>query len=218
MNPEPAALRRILAISSTALAAVLTLLATHPAAAATWSEVGDAGDMIATAQATYASGALTTIQGQLGSPGDVDIYCVKTDVMPRALNIPVIALQCTAQQGPNVWVFDANGIGVATNATCLGGAKTVTTTTLNQYTTYYVAVGYYGLDPYSFPGAIWQPMVAGERTPDGPGAASALGSWAGTPVIQGPNPYQISLSFVIACDAPTPTVPRSWGTLKLRYQ
>lgn len=199
-------------------AAVLALaLAVVPGARAqVWNEVGDAGDLVGSAQGTVGAGALTTLNGNLSSPADVDLYCIQVDIFPRII-VPIVSLQCFAQQGPNVWLFDANGIGIATNATCSGGGKTFGSTTIPGQGTYYVAVSYSGVDPFSAPGAIWLPAIGGERAPDGPGAAGPLTGWAGIPVVQGPNPYQVTLSYVGYCDSATPAARPSWGSLKIHY-
>lgn len=200
-----------------AFAAAL-LLALAPAAhAQSWNEVGDAGDMIATAQVTVGAGPFTTLNGALGSAGDVDMYCIELGLTPRVLGIPAVQLQCVMVSGPNVWVFDAAGNGVATNQICAGGFKTVTTAMFPSPGTYYVAVAYDGVRPQSAGGAIWDPSALTERAPDGPGAASPLTGWAGAGNVAPVNPYQLSLGYITYCDAATPAAKPTWGALKLRY-
>jgi hypothetical protein len=202
------------------LAIVLALAAwVAPAYAQTWNEVGDAGSFIGTAQTTIGSGPLTTLNGTLSTPDDIDVYCITVGPTPRVLGLPVVTLQCVVNQGPTVWVFDASGVGVATNETCSGGGKTITTTLVSPGgpTTLYVAVAHYGVEPSSAGGPIWLPAVAGERTPDGPGAAGFLNGWAGTPVVAPLNPYQIGLGFATSCSDATPAPTTSWGSLKIRY-
>lgn len=201
-----------------AVGAVLAfaLFAVVPAAhAQVWNEIGDAGDLVSTAQVTVGTGSLTTINGTLGSPSDVDLFCIEV-FAPRVI-LTIAALQCVTHQGPNIWVFDANGLGVTTNATCSGGSKAVGTNFMGSAGTYYVAVSYSGVDPFSGAGAIWLPSIGGERAPDGPGAAGVLAGWAGTPVVGPGNPYQIALGYTSACDAPTPAAGATWGALKIRY-
>lgn len=189
------------------------------ARAQVWNEIGDAGDLIATAQITVGANPLTTLTGTLSSPTDVDVYCIQVGPTPRALGLPVASLQCVANQGPNVWIFDANGIGVATNETCMGGVKGITTTLVSPGlpTTLYVAVSYYGVAPTSPSGDIWLPAIGGERAPDGPGAAGALNGWAGVPNVQPINPYQITFGYTGYCDSATPASAPTWGALKVRY-
>jgi hypothetical protein len=65
---------------------------------------------------------------------------------------------------------------------------------------------------------MWLPALPGERTPDGPGAVGPLTNWAGTPVVQGPDPYSLTLSYTGYCEAPVETARGTWGTLKMLYR
>ena len=199
-------------------ALLLLVLALAPAARAqVWSEVGDAGDLVASAQVTSGSGGLTTISGFLASPTDVDLYCMHLSAVPPA-GQPLVSLQCVAFMGPNVWLFDATGQGVFTNATCALGNKTILAPNVSLAPgTYYVAVSYYGVDPSSAAGAIWLPALFGQRAPDGPGAAGSLTAWSGTPTVSPINPYLINLTFMEYCDAATAVTTPTWGSLKIRY-
>ena len=199
-------------------AVLLASVAASGVRAQTWNESGDAGALVATAQVTVGTGALTTINGDLASPTDVDLFCIRMPSVPPA-GPPLAQLQCAVQLGPNVWLFDAAGQGVATNSTCSGGSKTILAPGISLAPgTYYVAVSYSGLDPQSAGGAIWAPALPGQRAPDGPGAAGTLTGWAGSPTVQPINPYQIALTFMTYCDAPTPTARPTWGSLKIRYK
>ncbi len=214
--PTSAAIRQYFATLATA--ACLVLVTASGARAQVWTETGDAGDLIATAQATVGTGPITTINGDLSSPADVDVYCVQIPVVPPA-GLPLVQLQCAVTQGPNVWLFDATGNGVFSGATCSAGAKTILAPNVSLAPgTYYIAVSYYGVDPQAGAGAIWLSGPPSQRAPDGPGAAGPLTGWAGTPVVTGINPYQIRLSFTSYCGAPTPALRSSWGTLKSVYR
>lgn len=198
------------------LGVTLSLAAATALRAQTWSEVGDAGDLPVSAQATSGIGGLGSLSGTLSSASDVDMYCVQTSAMVRVYGYPVLTITCWSDLSPNVWVFDANGMGISTNESCAGGFKTLTTATLVPFTTYYVAVSYSGVIPVSAGGPMWL-SAPGERTPDGPGAASAVTGWAGSPLVTGPNPYQLGFNFTEYCESPTPAAKRSWGSLKIRY-
>jgi hypothetical protein len=189
-----------------------------PARAQIWGETGDAGDLVGTAQVTAGAGALTQIQGNLASPTDVDVYCVRLLSSPPAFSA-LIGINCAVIQGPNVWLFDAAGNGIASNTTCSGGSKQIIApnTTLPPGN-YYVAVSFFDYDPQSASGAIWQPGPPFWRTPDGPGAAGTLTGWAGVPNVQPLNPYQVFLNPGFGyCEDATPTMRSSWGSLKIRY-
>lgn len=188
------------------------------ARAQTWSEVGDAGNLVATAQTTVGPGAITKITGSLPLSDDVDLYCVKLTSVPPA-GTPLVQLGCLSQQSPNVWLFDAAGNGVFTNETCAFGSKTLLAPSVSMAPgTYYVGVSYYNRNAISAGGKIWIPGVAGQRTPDGPGAPLPLSGWAGIVIMNPPNPYTINLSGFAACDAATPALRSTWGNVKSYYR
>jgi hypothetical protein len=208
---------RLRALLLATLPAALLVLAA-PAHAQVWTEAGDAGDLVGTAQATAGTGSLNTILGNLASPTDVDVYCIHLAAVPPA-NLPLVQLQCVVIGGPNVRLFDAAGNGVYMNETCQAGAKTLLAPNVSMPAgTYYVAVSYYGVDPQSAGGPIWLTGLPGQRAPDGPGAAGTLTGWSGTPLVQPINPYQLNLMFMQYCSAPTPTLHPTWGTLKSHYR
>jgi hypothetical protein len=199
-------------------ATVLLLLVASAAHAQVWTETGDAGDLLATAQATLGVGPLYSINGSLASATDADVYCVRLTSVPPA-GLPLIQLQCTVINGPNVWLLDATGKGVFTNQTCSGGNKTILAPSVSLATgTYYVAVSYSGFDPQSATGAMWIPLLAGQRPPDGPGAALPLASWAGNAMVQPINPYHLSLANMGYCAAAVPTLRSTWGAVKSHYR
>ena len=209
---------RIRSVITFAAAVCLALTTVSSVHAQVWSEVGDAGDLVATAQGTTGLGSLTTITGSLASATDVDLYCIRLSAVPPA-GLPLIQLQCVVQQGPNVWLFDAFGNGVFTSSGCSMGNKTILAPNVSLAAgTYYVAVSYSGVDPQSAAGAIWNPTGSGQRAPDGPGAAGTLTGWAGTPTVQPMNPYQITLTYMAYCQAPTPSLRPTWGRLKSFYR
>lgn len=208
-------LHRITLFVATVLFALVAAPIVH---AQVWNETGDAGDLVSTAQATLGTGPLTTINGNLASPTDVDLYCIRMPSVPPA-GTPLIQLQCVVNNGPNVWLFDATGKGVFTNMTCASGSKTILAPNVSLAAgTYYVAVSFTGIDPQAAAGAIWLPALPGQRAPDGPGGAGSLTAWAGSPIVQPLNPYQIRLAAMSFCDAATPTAHSTWGALKTHYR
>lgn len=200
------------------VAFVLCLAFAPGARAQIWTETGDAGDLVPSAQTTVGSGSMTQINGQLAGLTDVDVYCIRmTAVLPA--NTPMIQLQCAVDNGPNVWMFDAAGNGVFTNSRCQFGFKTLLAPNVSLAAgVYYVAVSFSGYDPQSAGGAIWLAGIPGQRAPDGPGAAGTLTGWAGTPVLQSINPYAIKLSGMNFCEEPTAVSPGSWGRVKSLYR
>ncbi|MEP7028828.1 MAG: hypothetical protein ABI960_09565 [Candidatus Eisenbacteria bacterium] len=203
-----------------ALAAVfaLTLTVATVARAEGWSEVGDAGDLVASAQSTVGSGPLQQITGALASPTDVDLYCIRLLSVPPT-GLPLVQLQCVVINGPNVWLFDALGNGVFLSQNCSGGSKTIVAPNYSLPAgIYYVAVSYSDFDAQSAGGAMWLSAPIGQRAPDGPGATGVLTGWAGSPNVQPINPYTINLEGMGYCEAPTPASSGSWGRVKGMYR
>ena len=218
MSPRPALPPLIRVVLSFAL-----VLLAAPVSAQVWNEVGDAGQDIPFAQVTVGAGNLTQINGTLSDAYDVDIYCVQVGPAVDVPGLPVFSLQCVVNQGPNIWVFDANGYGIAMNETCQGGGKILTTNLVPTNTvTLYVAVSYYGMEAMTGAAAIWQTGVFGEHAPDGPDFSAPLVGWLGMPVVQPINPYTITVGTsgvtTSFCESPVPTQPESWGGLRLRYR
>jgi hypothetical protein len=184
------------------------------ALAQTWNESGDAGALPGTAQSTVGAGSITAIAGNLDSPSDVDMYCIQVQA-PATFSA---RLQCVVIQGPNLWLFDSMGKGVAANSICVGGDKRILSTFVSTSGKYYVAVSFNGVNPFAGADPIWVPANTGERAPDGAGAAGAVTSWQGSGQLQPLNPYQVLLTSVAACEAPVPTTPQVWGHLKEIYR
>ena len=206
---------RLLALAAGLL---LALTAAPIARAQTWAESGDAGDLVASAQSTVGNGSLQKITGALGSPTDVDLYCVRLLSVPPA-GLPIVQLQCVVISGPNVWLFDALGNGVFLNQNCQFGSKTIVAPSVSLAAgTYYVAVSYSGFDAQSAGGAMWLAAPIGQRSPDGPGAAGTLTGWAGTPNVQPLNPYTINLVGMGYCEVATATLNGTWGRVKGMYR
>ncbi|MDO9693765.1 MAG: hypothetical protein Q7W56_03485 [Candidatus Latescibacteria bacterium] len=195
----------------------VALLAVPAAIAQVWTEDGDAGDLLGTAQITLGTGGLTTIAGVLAGHDDVDLYCIQLTATPPA-GLPLVSLQCLQDAGPSPWLFDAVGMGVRANQVCSGGMKILTAPNVSLAPgLYYVAVSHPGREPSSAGGDIWQIPALGPQSPDGPGAGSGLLSWPGTLAIVPPASYQMTLGWMTFCDGATPAERASWSTLKSMY-
>lgn len=201
--------RRLPLLFATVLLAAVPL---HRAEAQVWNEVGDAGDLPATAQVTVGNGGLTTINGNLAAPDDVDMYCLDLNFQGAS----VVCLQCVVIQGPDVWFFDAAGNGIMATTTCQANCKQMILTVPPG--TYYVAVSYDGMLPQSPSGPIWNASNQPQHPPDGPGAPGPVVAWAGSPIVQPINPYQIQLQNFSYCAAPVPVHNTSWGRMKMIYR
>jgi hypothetical protein len=205
---------RLLAASVLILAASAWIAS--PAGAGTWAESGDAGNHIATAQATAGSGALTQITGTFTNVEDVDVYCIRVPD-PKVF---YAGIQCLVMTDPDIWIFDPNSIGLSHNDTCAGGDTEVTGLFVPAAGTYYLAVAHGGRQAQSPGGAIWQTQLflATERAPDGPGAPGPLTAWSGGGIPTTLTSYVINLQGATFCSPVTPTVPSAWGELKVLYR
>ena len=204
--------------ASLATILLLTVAALAPAAVAqVWSESGDAGDLVASAQGTAGAGPLTTLTGTLSSHGDIDVYCIDMVATPPAAT-PLVSIMCALNSDPSLWLFDASGVGVMANGTCAGGMKIVPAPNYSLTPgTYYIAFSHADYLPSSSGGAIWASSWTGFHTPDGSGAASPLVSWTGPSTFVVARNYSLTLNWMAFCDPPTPTDATSWGSLKALY-
>ncbi len=196
------------------------VLAAAPAAfAQTWTETGDAGDLVGTAQSTIGTGALMNIAGVLSGHGDVDVYCVHLTSVPPA-GLPLVSVACAAHADPTPYLFDAAGMGINTNMTCAGGLKQAVAPYYSLAPgLYYVAIAAGDWLPQSAGGSIWQMLYSGPMAPNGPGAGSPLTGWVGPSSVTAPAAYTLILNqnFTGYCDAATPIENSSWGSLKARF-
>lgn len=201
-------------------ALLLAIVAAAPAVRAqTWTENGDAGELVGTAQSTTGNGSLTSISGTLSSHGDVDVYCVQlTSVPPTGL--PLVSVACAMHADPTPYIFAASGLGVDTNMTCSGGLKQAVAPNFSLVPgQYYVAIAHGDYSADSAGGNIWQVAYAGPMWPNGPGAGSPLTGWVGPLNVVAPVNYTLILNpnYFVYCDTATPVETSSWGALKARF-
>ena len=184
---------RSISRTTSLIVALALLLSALPASGFTWREADDALDLPATAQVTDGHGCLTVITGGLAAAQDVDMY--KLEVVTPS--VASIVLQCTATSGPDIWVFDVNGNGVAATSTCAAGGKQITSAFILTPGTYFVAVASSGMRPYADTNPIWAPGGAGERAPNGTGAAEAVTGWVDTGAVLTDTTYRIELARTV---------------------
>jgi hypothetical protein len=131
---------------------------------------------------------------------NVDAYCIFiTD--PTQFRATTVG---GTTQDTQLFLFDANGFGVAHNDDSVGLQSTLTNlfTANLQPGLYVLAVSTYNVDPFSAGGLMWNNTPFNtERAPDGPGAAGVVTGWGGS----GPDlaPYTITLNGASYC-VPTP--------------
>ncbi len=170
-------MRRILPLAFVALAAT-----SLSARAQTWSEVGDAGQLLPTAQLITGIGPLSAITGSIGTSTDVDLYCIFID-SPAAFSAATVpgGPQGTLSD-PQLFLFSAGGLGVVGNDDFSGFQPALPAGNPNNPTTpgtYYLAISSFNVDPVSAGGSIFPQPQAGLPPfgPTGPGGGQPLSGW-----------------------------------------
>jgi hypothetical protein len=160
------------------------------------TETGDAGDRPETAQATGAAACqnpITQINGT-HTADDVDMYAICIPD-PAAFSATTVG---GATWDTQLWLFNANGLGVVFNDdNPAGGLQSrITGALVPAAGTYYLAISRYDRDAQNCSdAAIWADTPFNtERAPDGPGAAGRVGSWGGATAAGGA--YSIFLTGV----------------------
>ena len=196
---------------------ILCALYSSVSNAAVWTEVGDAGDVPATAQQVTGNGTLTTIAGTI-----TDNPFTHVDMF--AIYLPTALAQFTAQASipsppigtvgftVQMFLFDLNGIGVYASQDPNNMFLSYNPSMAGLY---YLAVSPWNIDPFGpkdefgFDERIW---LQGSSTPDGPAALLPVSGWGGTysAVSSG---YTINLTgaeFISA--VPIPPAPWLFGS------
>jgi hypothetical protein len=155
----------------------LTFAFDTPAPFTGYDEVGDAGDLPESAQATP-SGALTGIRGTL-TAGDVDMYAIYI-ANPFAF---AASTRCNALFDTQLFLFDANGNPVSFNDDAPEGgvASRLDGSCIPGPGLYYLAVSAYDRDAVDCNGAeLWNDTPFGAiRCADGTGSGR-IGGWTGS--------------------------------------
>jgi len=160
------------------LALVALTLTAGVAFAGTWTEVGDAPDLLP-AQEVVGSGPLDLIVGSVFDLGDADLFeiCVTDYANFSASTVGLSDLDT------RLYLFDpstGNGISMNDDDAVSGGYQsTVTGQFLTGNGCYVLGISEYGVDPMNPSGAlIWEESPYDvERQPDGPGAPGPLAGW-----------------------------------------
>jgi hypothetical protein len=178
--------------------ALLTIGAlTLSASAQIWYEQGDAGDLPETAQST-GSGTLSQIQGSL-DVNDVDMYAIYiTD--PAAFSASTVG---GATWDTQLFLFDANGVGVVANDDTGGLQSTIDNTAgcITAPGLYYLAITRYNKDPLGCnDGGLWS--TNDNNCPNGPERSSRVNSWTSSTGTAGS--YTIFLTGVAGATAGDP--------------
>jgi hypothetical protein len=182
--------------------AILSLLALAPAAGAA-DEVGDAGDLPATAQ-DLTGADVVTINGTVADATDIDMYrvCVGGGGSFSASSVGGTMVDT------QLFLFDSSGRGVYANDDQMDGVVQSLLPARHALTPhapgqYFLAVGAYNLDPLGADEPIFGPGT-GVVGPTGPGGGEPVSGWGGRP--GGPGPYTLTLTGA-QCAPPADTTP-----------
>jgi PEP-CTERM motif-containing protein len=204
------------------LALTLAMGLAPGAGAVPWMEVGDAGDLPATAQVPTGSGPLTSIFGTILLTGgtDADMYRIHIS-MPSAFSattVGTVGLPGVQLQSSQLFLFDAAGFGVygrhhnaGTFRTTLPAGSPLGPQLAGDY---FLAISGFGRDPVSASGPIFPStppdMLFGST---GPGGAQPISGWTGLEGFASRGNYRIDLTGAEFAAIETP-VPEP-GTLLL---
>ncbi len=185
------------------------------AGAQTWTEAGDAGESIATAQSTSGNGPLVSISGTLPTATDVDLFCIRI-LDPGAFSASAL---CASMNDNDLWLFDPAGFGVSHNDGCAASQTRLTGAFVPEAGVHYLGIT--GNNSEALAGSVyplWDPASQSvERAPDGLGAFSALGTWGGdnrTAV----SPYVILLEGCEFCEEVVQVDGTTWGRVRALYR
>lgn len=180
-----------------------------PAAAAPWLEVGDAGELLGTAQTVSGVGPLTSISGAIAVDRDRDLYRI---YIPAGGGFS--AATASAGGDPQLFLFTAAGLGIMSDDDSGPGLESALPLGHPLISTlpagyYYLAISEFDDDPTSVGGEIF-----GEGSlqgPSGPGGASPLSGWFADGAADTWT-YTITLTGAqFAAAVPSPAVPALLG-------
>jgi hypothetical protein len=179
--------------------ALFALLFCPATMAQTWLEVGEAGNLPATAQVPDGSGTLAQIDGAINDPSepngagnDRDMYLIQIDD-PATFTASTVGGTTLDTQ---LFLFSANGLGVTFNDdTAMSTQSTITGAFVTAPGVYYLAISRFDRDATGLGQEIWAdtPFTA-ERQPDGAGAANAIDDWNGLVATGITASYSITLT------------------------
>jgi hypothetical protein len=191
-----------------ALIAVLALALAPGAFAA--SEVGDAGELRATAN-DMGLGAVTQIQGSFTDGADADVYrlCLSDGASFSASTLGATTLDT------QLFLFDSQGYGIYANDDSAGSRGSLLPAR-HRFSPraggeYFLGISAFNRDPQSSLGEIFNNNINRTIYPDsiidanGFGAGAPLSGWAGR-ASGPPGAYRINLTGTTACDSTPPSV------------
>ena len=168
------------------------------------SEVGDTGDLPASAQEVGPAGPLSSISGTIEGFGDRDMYKICLD---GGKTFSATTTGGRAGFDTQLWLFSADGKGVYANDDAGGQQSTLPANnalTPNAAGVYYLAISAFDVDPVSGPfEPIFPNFSAGVQ---GPSGVKSISGWSGFPMSSG-GTYSIGLTGARSCILPDVTPP-----------
>lgn len=178
----------------TVLAATAAFLVTLPSFAGTFTEIGDAGDLVTNYRTTTGSGFLDAITGRIASGTDADLFLIY-------ISQPAIFQALATGFDTQLFLFQKSGHGVMANDDGGGGLNArlrnvFPSPSVSLPGFYLLGITSFDRDPVSlggliFPSSPFSPIYG----PTGPGGGQPLSGWTGT---GGTGNYVIRLTGVEA--------------------
>lgn len=164
-----------------AVAAVAAFSATASHAGLIYNEVGDAGDVVASAQSILGSGALDAIQGSLLTSSASDYADLFAIYLTSGLSFSATTTASSLSYNnfdTALFLFDGAGFGLLASDDDAGPQSTLSGFFPSYSGLYYLAIAGAGYDPISAGGSIFPSLISGgQYGPTGPGGALALSGW-----------------------------------------
>jgi len=181
--------------------------------AVTWQEEGDAGELLSSAQSLIGREDIETINGNISTSYDVDIYKIKIT------NPTLFSAVLSGGEGENnwdsmLWLFDENGLGVYANDDAHTGNGSSTLPFGNSlspkvFGEYYLAISDDDINPYS--GSSISDLIFAASSypytdiiaPTGSGNSSSLSGWNPSLIEKNFNNANYSIALTGATLVPT---------------
>jgi len=188
-------------IKSLAFFTIFMLVSFSVAQASLYSEVGDAGNLPASAQSVTGTGIISDIYGTLSSENDVDMFKIYI-YDPENFYASTINDDTTVYD-TQLFLFDENGYGVLGNDDYSDTLHSYLSSFDGEPGIYFLAISSYDQDPVSDGGLIF-PTYPYDQIygPTGPGGDQPITGWTNNGYSLGS--YRIELEGVQAAAVPVP--------------
>ncbi len=197
---------------------LLPLIFATPVAALTFTEIGDAEDLPATAQVVSGSGPLDSISGTIAGSMDADMYEIFI-TGGGTFSATTVGLTSLDTQ---LFLFGATGLGIYANDDDTSGAIFFQSTLPSGHSltpvapgNYFLVISIFNRDPVSADGLIFSSAFGGVFGANGPGAGSPITGYTGDGRTEG-DLYSIALTGAEFIPQAGPPVPEP-GTIPFAF-